>query len=241
MKVKITLILLLIVQMSIGQTFEKSFEGWWADTNWTFVFNKNGTFKRISNGHYGNTVVEGQYKINGDTITILSGFEKTDGTVNQTYLLDKYNMLIDADLRYDYKPITRKQEYFYNSKIRNIKYPQTLSKDKNKIKELEKVLNLTLNNPTVKQYYHFDNLDRKLIIANYFNLSANIQVDNNIANFLPQKDIKNQFYLEFIDINQNKNSIVIEMKIHGEGVTIWFVYNKLNGEWIEEKPVIIEN
>jgi len=197
-----TLILLTVSQMVIGQTFEKSFQGWWATTSWTFDFKENSTYSRTSSGHYGNTVVEGKYKLNEDTITLLTGFENTSGTVNQKYLLDKDSMLIDLYLRYDYAPISNEQTTFYNSKVREVKYPQTPARNEKEIEELENVLNLAFNSETAKEYYHFDKLpDRKLLVANYFNLKARIQVDSINATFLPKEEVESNFYIEFTDVN----------------------------------------
>ncbi|GAB4382914.1 MAG: hypothetical protein Kow0075_14930 [Salibacteraceae bacterium] len=237
-----TLILLTVSQLVIGQTFEKSFQGWWATTSWTFDFKEDGTYKRTSSGHYGNTVVEGKYKINGDTITLLTGFENTHGTVNQTYILDKDSLLIDLDLRYDYAPISNEQANFYNSKIRQVKYPQTQARNEKEIEELEKVLNLAFNSKTAKQYYHFDKFPaRKLLVADYFNLKASIQVDSTTATFLPKDEIESNFYIEFTDINQNNDRIEVKIKINGEGVAIWFYYVKKDGKWIEQEPYVTEN
>ena len=241
-KTTVILILLTSCTLKSGQTFKKSFQGWWAMTNWIFDFNKDGVYKRTSDGHYGNTVVKGNYIIKGDTIILLNGYENTDGTINKTYLLDKDSMLIDLTLRYDYAPVSNAQNFFYNSKIREVKYPQTQTNNEGEIKELEKVLNLVFNSQTTKKYYHFDKIpDRRLIVANYFNLKANIQVDKNTVTFLPKEKIESKFYIEFIDINQNKDEIEVKLKIHDEGVSIMFYYFKKDGNWIEQASHVIEN
>ena len=100
-----------------GQTIEKSYEGFWASTSWIFEFDKDGTYKRISSGHYGNTTIEGNYKINKDTIQLLTGFSETHGTVNEKYLIDEDSLIIDLELYYDYKLIPT-ESIFYNSKKR---------------------------------------------------------------------------------------------------------------------------
>lgn len=240
-KIITTLIILTFTQIVIGQTFEKSFQGWWASTSWTFDFKENGTYKRTSYGHYGNKVVKGKYKIIGDTIMLLTGYKNTHGTINHTYILDKDSILIDLDLRFDYAPISNEESNFYNSKIRKVKYPQTPARNKQEIEELEKVLNLAFNSKTAKQYFHFDKLpDRKLFVAHYFNLKADIQVDSTAAIFLPKNEIESKFYIEFTDINQNNDHIVVKIKIHGEGIAIWFYFDRINGEWIEKEPFVIK-
>lgn len=100
-----------------GQTIDRTYQGWWATTSWTFDFNADGTYKRISAGHYGYTTVMGDYKINNDTIQLLTGFNKTHGTVNEKYLIDKDSLIIDLELYYDYKLLTTIPN-FYNSKKR---------------------------------------------------------------------------------------------------------------------------
>ncbi len=86
-------------------------------TFWTFNFNKDGTYSRTSQGHYGNTKVVGKYKVNKDTIQILSGFQNTDGTVNEFYLL-KDDRIIDLKLLYDYILVKNKKAFPYASKKR---------------------------------------------------------------------------------------------------------------------------
>ncbi len=86
-----------------NKSIDKKFTAWWADTYWEFYFKKDGSFKRISMGHYGNTEVHGNYEMVLDTIHIISGFKNTNGTVNEYYLIDKDSFLIDLELLYDYK------------------------------------------------------------------------------------------------------------------------------------------
>ena len=225
-----------------AKTFEKTFQGWWASTSWTYDFYKDGTYKRVSFGHYGNTTVNGKYKIERDTITLLTSFKNSDGTVNETYILDKDSMLIDLNLRYDYAPTSKSGQNFYNSKIRLVKYPQ-IRTDKQSVKsELESVLNLAFNSSIAKQYYHFDKLPkRRLLFADYYNLKANIQIDSVKSIFKTREKISEDFYIEFEDINQNSDRIEIKIKIHGEGVSIWFYYIKKDGQWIAKEPFVSEN
>ncbi len=238
----LTLLFLVISFNTKAQTFEKSFQGLWASTSWTYNFYKDGTYDRVSMGHYGNTTIDGNYKIKSDTIILLNGFKKTDGTVNETYILDKDSMLIDLNLRYDYAPISKQKQNFHSSQKRLVKYPQTFSTNKNLKIELERVLNLAFNSNSIKEYYHFDKLPkRKLLIANYYYLDASIQVESLKSIYKPKEKITDDFYIEFKDINQNDNSIDIKITLHGEGVSIWFYYDKIDGKWISKEPFIIEN
>jgi len=45
------------------QTIDKTFSGMWAETEWTYIFRKDGLFIFESNGHYGNTREMGSYFI----------------------------------------------------------------------------------------------------------------------------------------------------------------------------------
>jgi hypothetical protein len=103
---------------------DKKFSAWWADTYWEFYFNKDGTFKRNSMGHYGNTEVNGNYKMKLDTIHIISGFKNTDGTVNEYYPLDNDSFLVDLVMLYDYKSQKRTDTSMstYSSRVRNEYY-----------------------------------------------------------------------------------------------------------------------
>ena len=112
----LTLLILTFSNLVSGQTFDRIYQGWWATTSWTFEFKSDGTYKRVSAGHYGSTTVTGNYKVNKDTIQLLTGFKGTHGTVNEKYLIDKDSLIIDLALNYDYKLTTGSN--FYNSKKR---------------------------------------------------------------------------------------------------------------------------
>lgn len=106
-----------ITTYCLGQSIEKSFSGSWALTTWTFVFNKDNTYTRTSNGHFGNTVYDGKYEMIGDTICLVTGSEQITGISRSKYLLDKDSFLIDLQLYYDYKILDKGIDY-YNSKKR---------------------------------------------------------------------------------------------------------------------------
>lgn len=113
-----TAILIFYISCSPRLAIEKTFSGWWAMTYWTFKFCKNGTYKRVSSGHYGFTEVKGNYEIHSDTIKMLSGFKNTNGTINEYYLLDKDSFLIDLKLFHDYKLQTDESILNYTCRVR---------------------------------------------------------------------------------------------------------------------------
>jgi hypothetical protein len=110
-------ILTTITTCCLGQSIDKTFSGWWARTSWTFEFNNDNTYKRTSNGHFGNTTYDGKYERTGDTICLVTGSEQITGIQLSKYLLDKDSFLIDLQLYYDYK-IVGKDIDFYTSKKR---------------------------------------------------------------------------------------------------------------------------
>jgi len=112
----LTISILAAINLVNAQTFNRTYQGYWATTIWTFEFKSDGTYKRISGGHYGNTTVAGNYKVNRDTIQLLTGFKETHGTVNEKYLIDKDSLIIDLRLYYDYKLPTGSR--IYSSKKR---------------------------------------------------------------------------------------------------------------------------
>ncbi|MFY0698517.1 MAG: hypothetical protein JXR11_11735 [Balneola sp.] len=176
-----------------------------------------------------------------DTIQLTSGYENTHGTVNEFYLMEGDSVIIDLDLRYDYKVLSGKNSNFYNSLIRNVKYPQIESNDEDIKSELEKVLNIAFNSNEMKDYYHLDKLkDRQLLVADYGFLKVSIKVDELEAVFKPRAEIQDEFFIEFEDINLNPHRIDLELKINGEGVEIWFTFHKDNGEWKFKEPSIFE-
>ncbi len=116
MKIFVLILLFFVGTSLFSQTFEKTFSGQWARTTWSFEFYKDGTCKRTSSGHYGNTELTGNYIIKNDTVEILINRENSHGTINKYYLLDGDSFLIDLNLMYDYK--LSANSWFYNSKKR---------------------------------------------------------------------------------------------------------------------------
>ncbi len=110
-------ILTTITTCCFGQSIDKTFSGWWARTSWTFEFKNDNTYKRTSNGHFGNTTYDGKYEMTGDTICLVTGSEQITGIQRSKYLLDKDSFLIDLQLYYDYKIVSQNID-FYNSKKR---------------------------------------------------------------------------------------------------------------------------
>jgi hypothetical protein len=107
-----TILILTSILKVNGQTFNRTYQGWWATTCWTFEFKSDGTYKRLSAGHYGNTTVSGTYRVNNDTIQIVTGFDKTHGTLNEKYLIDKDSLIIDLTLNYVYKLVTTDKDFY---------------------------------------------------------------------------------------------------------------------------------
>lgn len=110
-------ILTTITTCGFGQSIDKTYSGWWARTRWTFEFKNDNTYKRTSNGHFGNTTYDGKYEMTGDTICLVTGSEQITGMQRSKYLLDKDSFLIDLQLYYDYKIVSQDID-FYNSKKR---------------------------------------------------------------------------------------------------------------------------
>lgn len=214
-----------------AQPFEKTFVGSWASTSWTFEFHTDGTYRRISAGHYGNTNVEGRYERKGDSLR-LTAFENTYGPVNEYYVLDSRGMLIDLDLRFDYMPL-KNGGNFYVSRTRDIKYPQTETGNADTRADLEQALNLALNSKEALSLFHFDRFpERKLRIAKYGALQANLQIGHRQAVFQPKAAIRSPFFIEFEDINQNSDRIDIQFHVHGEDARALFYLEKQNNVWV---------
>jgi hypothetical protein len=238
------LIFILLYQCAVGQTINRMFSSGWADTWWTFAFKIDGTYERISNGHYGNTIVRGHYKMKEDTIELLTGFKKTSKTVNPLYLLDKEGFLIDIWLRYDYAPYNPKigePIIIGPSRIRNIKFPQVPSLDSNLKVGLNQMLTYALGLDTVGKIFARHNISRKIAIENYYQLNDTtfdpVQTGEVMLNFAPSKDIDRSNYLEIEDINMNPDETSMRIKIHSNKkvVEIWFDFINENGNWHFER------
>lgn len=227
----ITVLFLLTPWMAGAQNFVKSFQGYWGSTNWEFEFRRDGTYKRTSTGHYGNTTVEGKYTVRKDSVE-LTGYENTGGTINRLYLLDKDSMLIDLTLRYDYRP---NSNHIYMSTVRNVKYPQAPAHGPTQKKDLETVLALVFNANEVKGYIPFDKLTGGILpVASYYQLNEtsapNLQCGKLKVVFMPEEKIESPYFLKVEDINQNPETV--ELSLQGNQGVSWLVYcKKVNGKW----------
>ena len=242
MKKLIILILILSVTTNniVAQTIEKNFLGWWGDTLWEFHFKNNGRYERISSGHFGYTTAKGKYKIENDTIKIISGYENSYGTVNEKYKIDENDILIDLKLGYGYKRILE-SERNKEMEFHQLLYPEIEPVNIKSVNDIEEVLNLTFNSYKIKSYFHFDTLtSRKFIITNYFKLKANINVDGKKAEFKNKKDIDDKFYIEFESIIRFYDRISFTIKIPDEGIKINCYYGKENGNWKEDIITVVE-
>jgi len=233
------LLILFSIQFIEAQTIEKKFVGCWADTVWEFEFFKNGEYKRVSAGHYGNTIVSGKYIMINDSIQLKSGFGDTNGTVNEYYFIDKNNVLIDTKLEYGYTIYDSEHTTYHQC---GLKYPDITPVNKEKVIQLEKALNVAFNSEKMKSFYHFEKFPkRKLLVAKYNELQANIVVDNIVAEFKPIEEITEKFYFEFEDFNLDYSDFNFKIKIHGESVYLRFYFVLVNNEWVEKETRIFED
>lgn len=237
----IGLIIISTVQIAFGQTIEKNFIGYWADTVWEFHFYNNGSFERVSSGHFGDTNAKGNYKIENDTIKIFSGNENSSGTINEMYKIDENDILIDLKLGYGYKRFSE-SERNKSMEFHEILYPEIEPVNQEVVSDLQEVLNLAFNSNKVKSYFHFNTLpSRKFIIINYFKLKADVNVGDKKAIFKNKKDVNEKFYIEFESIIRFYDRISFTMKIPDEGVTINCYYGKETGKWKEDFITVVEN
>ncbi len=207
---------------TFGQTLEKKFIGCWGDTTWDFKFQKNGKYKRTSSGHYGFTEVSGKYTVKNDTIHLKSGFKNTNGTVNEFYIIENDSILVDMNNGYGY---TAYKDVYPSRIYCDLKYPLVSTAEEIAELNIERYLNLALNSALIKKFYHFDELpERNLIIAEYYNLRANIEVDGKTAIYKPLKEIQDKFYIEIIDFSNAFSLFSATFRLHGEGITfkVWF-------------------
>lgn len=116
----------LTINISFSQAIEESFFGSWGQTNWTFEFKNDNTYKSNSTGHFGSSNVEGRYQMSGDTISLITGSEKISGIPAPKYLLTHDSFLVDLQLFYDYKMITKKNEHYFSKKRNDILTPNLI-------------------------------------------------------------------------------------------------------------------
>lgn len=237
MKSLTTLFFLALSFPGFSQSFEGCYGGWWARTSWLYCFQEDGSFERTTEGHFGNTTLEGRYLMRGDTIVTLQSNDTIGNRDAGRYIVDENNMLIDLDLRFDYGALSENEAPLHNSDTRAIKYPQTPPKCNREVRDLEKVLNLALNSDEVAWYYPtYSGENNTPIIANYQHLEATVLVNGDTLSFQPLGEIDSNLYVEITDINQNKNDISLYMNLHKEGIHFMFHFTKVNGEWTYREP-----
>jgi hypothetical protein len=210
-----------------------AYSGDWASTKWVYIFDGNGGFEYIINGHFDNSDTFGTYEIKGDTVSLKAN-KTIKGTrfIRRRFLIDKDSCIIDLQMRYDY--CKSRDLKYRKSNERNYKFPQTKTDNPKIISDLKTVLILTYTNPKVIAYLHFDDLpDRKLVFKPYYELNKSnfpdLKIGNQTVEF-EQTELPN-FYIEFADINQNKDRIEIKFEIKGEGVNSTIIYELTNGKW----------
>lgn len=191
----LTILILTSILKVNGQTFDKTYQGWWATTSWTFDFKSDGTYKRISAGHYGNTTISGAYRVSNDTIQLLTSFEKTHGTVNEKYLIDNDSLIIDLDLYYDYKLVTTGTN-FYNSKKRYdiLTKPNMDSLIVITRQQFDTLVNKSISLLTNHRIIQIQDADHIMIIRL-----------NNTINMSQDASFKNGIYADFIKLVKDKD------------------------------------
>lgn len=235
------IVLILNCKMTFGQGMEKKFIGLWAETIWEFRFSENGKFERISSGHFGNTTAKGKYKIVNDTIQIISGDEESYGTVNEKYIINKEDILIDLRLGYGYHKFSDSDRDEI-TELHTLVYPEIEPVNREVVSDMQEVLNLAFNSNKVKCFYHFDSqTTRQFIIANYYKLKADIEVDSRKAIFKDKKDIKEKFYIEFENLSHFNDRISLTIRIPEEGIQINCYYKRESGKWKEDFITVEEN
>lgn len=240
---------LITVTNVTGQSITGTYSSWWASTWWEFRFLMNNTYIRTSSGHYGNTVVNGEYKVSNDTIILVSGFKNTHGTVNEKYLIDGDSCIIDIDLKYDYcktKTVRQGNEgvALRASLKRNILYPQVPAKNPESIKDVESILQQIIDRKSLEEFYDKNNLPKgPLVIQEYFEIKdgGGITLTKfgqpvlfKSAEAINREGIKT--FVEINDFNISSHSVDVHLDYwNGDvdrfTVLISFYKNKTTGLW----------
>jgi hypothetical protein len=233
MKNTILIIFLALSSFTFGQNLKGKYSGYWASTNWDYIFDGKGNFEYVTTGHFGYTNTKGKYEIKGDTV-FLKAKKTRKGTldVKRRMLIDKDSCIIDFRMRHGY--CKSRSGQLLNSNKRNFKFPQTKTNNPKIISDLKTVLNSALTYSKVLNYIQLSQLpERKLILKPYFELNQSnfphLKIGNKTIEF-KETDLP-KFYIEFTEINQSKDYIEIEFEIKGEGVYFSMIYDFTNGEW----------
>lgn len=219
----LTFLALTFALCSKCQTIEKTYAGWWADTWWVFNFHNDSTYKRSSVGHYGSTIVEGRYKLNSDTIQLLSGFKNTSGTVNEFYLLDRDSFLIDLTLLFEYKIAEDRNSISFGSRKRYdiLPKPDPNQRFYKSYSELDTLATIVINQLQTKDLRYLSDNDHLNIIRLYNTISSS-----------EDPKFKSPLFKTFQDWINKTNYVDEVRKIYDWtiGIGLGFVISKLQVE-----------
>ena len=222
-----------------SKIMEGDYHGAWYDTMYKFNFHKNGSFKFTSEGHFGYVDWDGTYTRRNDSLflTLNDTSKNTWGVVNHLYLIDNDTCIIDYELRYDY---CKNNKGWHGSEERAFKYPQIKTTDSLAISDVELLLKDALNSSEVSEFIT-DTLTN-IILCRYHEIDE--KYNHTLTQFgLPiliksPKEINStaiENYVIIDDINYNKNSSRVFLRIMPGFKTILAFYKKKNGEWVRDK------
>lgn len=220
------------------ESFKGNYYGSWATTFWEFEFLEDGNYTRVSKGHYGHTEVNGRYKVYGDTLEILTGYDSSHGTISQYYLIENSIKLIDLSNGYDYIKYSKDEDIFFSSRVRLINYPYTKPKPGQK-EELNLILKKALSHKKVKQYLHLDEqpIKKQISVKKFHQLAIDFKVNGvPIKTSSAQKNNK----IEFSSITFGTHVAEFDFSIPSEGTKFRITCTKIDDNWKVSDIVIVE-
>jgi hypothetical protein len=123
----------LISSCSNGTLYmEDKFNGFWAETEWTYEFKKDATFKFYAKGHYGNKEFKGRYIISDSTVFLNpdTDWQTSDGVIKPRLRIMNKECLRDYDNNYyckNYETIEKLNDKEFEFQEKAISIIDTLS------------------------------------------------------------------------------------------------------------------
>jgi hypothetical protein len=136
-----------------NETFyiDDKFNGFFAETEWTYEFKKDGTFKFYTEGHYGNNEFKGRYVISDSTVFLNpdTDWQTFDGVIKPRLRIMNKECLRDYDNNYyckNYEIIDNLNNKEFEFQEKAISIIDTLSIVK---REKERLLTIEQDNHSV--------------------------------------------------------------------------------------------
>jgi hypothetical protein len=205
-----------------------TYRAFFYETEWNLHLSDN-KFIYESSGHLGGRTVNGDFKITGDTLILL-----TDSLESNRFLIDGDSCLIDVEMQVDF---CNKRPEEWGSRWREINYPQIKTTDFNTRQVVLWMLETVLNDKEILEY--FPDTTQSIVVQEYFELNKhadlNLKSHGTKITFLTEEEIKEKGIEEYLIIDEVRLGVEtgkVDVQVMPEfSTSILEFFEKRNGQW----------